>query len=213
MKNTNKIIGLLILSFLSSILFAQTEQGVIRLGGNFAFMHQTEDTYGLNYGRDNDKHSDLMIQLEPGLFTGDQFLLGLDFGMYSGFSNGRSVEQEFYFGPQLSYYIKSGIEKVYFPIAIQVGYLIRKEAFGDSQATGLYYGGALGIEFIPKEALGIRISLNPRIRLYNYQMPSTEDRITNWNIQLGVAYYFKKELKKNDGNPDVRTPKEKATAD
>lgn len=188
--------SILILLLIATMSYSQIDQGVFRLGGDFSLDHQTVSIELPGVGEDSYNSTVVMIEIEPGYFVSDQFLIGVNLG-YTSLSYEDEIEgREFLIGPKLSYYINSGNKEVYFPISIFGGYNSQIFDYGvtiqDDETSGFYYGGNIGIEYIPGGNLGLRISFGPQIRNYEISNSDLEVTETTWQFRLGMGYYFTK---------------------
>lgn len=196
MKYFTQFISILILLLIGTMSYSQIDQGVFRLGGGFSLDHQTVSIELPGFGEDSYNSTVVMIELEPGYFVSDRFLIGVDLGYTSLSYENEIGGRELFAGPKLSYYINSGNEEVYFPISIYGGYISQVFDVGstiqDDATSGFYYGGNIGLEYIPGGNLGLRISFGPQIRKYDISDSDLELTETTWQFRLGVGYYFTK---------------------
>ena len=164
MSTKKSITTLLLLLIMATWCYTQTDRANIRLGGDFSFDYhdvKIEVPFVDNIDRST---STFTLQFSPAYFVVDQLSAGVNVG-FTNFSNeGASFGKEFFIGPQLGYFIKSGSEKLLFPVLISAGYLSQtsQEELGGSvqefEFTGMYYGGMIGMEYIPGDQLGISLT-------------------------------------------------------
>ncbi len=174
---------------------AQTTPGTFRLGGDISFTRTSFEIFG-----DDLSISTLFLRTQPGYFVAPNLLVGADIGLTwlnadwdGAFDNESSTG--FLVGPQLTYYISGGNQKLYFPITAYGGYsssfIPDNGLFFAEDEDRLYYGFNVGLEFIPANALGVRFSFGPQFEMGESEMGGDFD-IFNLQFSVGVGYYFAK---------------------
>ena len=188
--------SLFLITLIVSTAYTQVDKGVFRLGGDLMFDQQKTTIEIPSLGESEFDNSRLMIQLKPGYFVADQFLLGADIGFTSINFDGESSGREFLIGPHISYYLYGGSEGLFFPITAYAGYVTQTTEDSlepdEEVVSGVYYGGSIGVEYIPGDHWGINLTFGPHFRSYKFETAGfeVEERIANWEVRIGVNYYF-----------------------